>query len=153
MKKFLFLPVFICLYVNANAQFASNSKQHLEAAISPLFTNQNVPDIYGDEPGQRMKRTGTALTIAGAVFFVGGLALVSQADALYYSSTTSNNGTVEQGDPKGGLGSVMVAAGVGMMVPGIIFWSKGAKKYRAYQEGQNVSISMKGAGLSLRLKF
>jgi len=42
-----------------------------------------------------------------------------------------------------------------MTVTGIIFWSKGSKKYKRYQENQKqkLSFNMKGAGLSCVLKF
>jgi hypothetical protein len=153
MKNFLLMLGFLCLFTNVHAQFASNSRNISTSSISPVLIHATPPDIHGDEPGVRMKRTGTALTIFGAILFVSGAALASQADALYYSSTTTSYGTVEEGDPQGGLGVVMLAAGTGMMVPGIIFWSKGAKKYKRYQEEQNVSLNVKGAGLSLRLKF
>lgn len=107
-------------------------------------------------PGLRMKKTGTTLTILGTAMIIGGVALVSSADDVYYSQTTSQYGTYEEGDPKGALGAVMLVSGAGMTVTGIILWSKGAKKYRRHlemQEGATACLSLGGSGVSIAYRF
>jgi len=69
------------------------------------------------------------------------------------NSTTTNGNTTTEGDPKAALGILMVTGGVGMTIPGIILWSKGSKKYKAYQAEQSASFNIKGAGVSLKYRF
>ena len=105
-------------------------------------------------PGLRRKNIGTAMTIGGAVLVVGGIAMVSSADALYYNYSTGSNGTYDEGDPKGALGILMITGGVGLIIPGLILWSKGGKRYKQYlEEQQELSLNMTGSGISLRLKL
>ncbi|NJM25659.1 MAG: hypothetical protein HC859_09380 [Bacteroidia bacterium] len=85
-------------------------------------------------PGYRQRNTGRALTIMGGVMLVTGVVLVSTADATYYNTTVTSSGTYEEGDPKGGFGTLMMAGGLGMTIPGIILWSKGSKRYNRYLE-------------------
>ena len=96
-------------------------------------------------------RVGKTLTIAGGVLLVGGIALVSTADALYYNSTTSNGTTTESGDIKGGIGVLLIAGGVGMIVPGVIIWTKSKKKYNRYlkEHPQSLNIQSGSNGLGV----
>jgi hypothetical protein len=106
-------------------------------------------------PGQRMRNTGRTLTILGAGLFVGGIVMVSNADEAYYNTTYNSSGSYEEGDPKGAVGVLMMTGGAGMMVPGIIFWSKGAKKYKSslQENSQNASLRLRGNGVSIRYRF
>jgi hypothetical protein len=103
--------------------------------------------------GLRMRNTGRALTICGGALAIGGIIMMNSADELYYTTTSGPSGTIEEGDPKGALGVLMTVAGVGMAVPGIIFWSKGQKKYNRYLEQQSVSLNSTASGLSLCYSF
>ena len=103
-----------------------------------------------------MRNAARVLTIVGSAFIVGGAILYGTADDTYYKSTyTSSTGTVSEGDPQAGLGFVMMATGVGITVPGVIFWSKGSKKYNEHlrQGGQATSLQFKGNGLALNFRF
>ena len=103
-----------------------------------------------------MRNTARVLTIVGSAFIVGGAILYGTADDSYYKSTyTSSTGTVSEGDPQAGLGFVMMVTGVGMTVPGIIFWSKGSKKYNEHLRhgGQTTSLQFKGNGLAINFRF
>lgn len=122
---------------------------------SPLFLKQTqaVQPMAAAPRGLRMRNTGRALTIGGGVLALGGIILMNNADELYYTSTSTSQGVVEEGDPKGALGVLMTVTGVGAMVPGIIFWSKGQKKYNRYLEQQSVSLNAGAKGLSLRYSF
>lgn len=166
MKNPLLILSLLLFYSSLSAQFVKRSNSYcLSSATrsegSAQFSNYasfknkmnegNTAVLVGDPPGLKMKKIGTTLTIGGSIFFVAGALLLSQADAYYYNSTTTNGTTTTSGDPKGGFGVVMVAAGLGMMIPGIIFWSKGAKKYNAYKQQQNLSLRIKGDRLSLQL--
>lgn len=104
-------------------------------------------------PGQRMRNVGRILTICGGALAIGGIVMMNNADELYYTSTQTQHGTVNEGDPKGALGVFMTISGVGMMVPGVILWSKGQKKYNRYLEREGLSVHSRGAGLALRYSF
>ncbi|MEO7991095.1 MAG: hypothetical protein ABI663_16215 [Chryseolinea sp.] len=106
-------------------------------------------------PGLRMRNTGRTLTILGSALFVGGAIIFGSADEKYYNSTTTNYGTTTEGDPKAAVGILMMVGGAGMAVPGIIFWSKGSKKYKSHleSEGQAASIQFRSNGLSLHYRF
>lgn len=123
---------------------------------SPVFLKDPSPGLGTGSAaprGLRMRNTGRALTICGGALAIGGIIMMNSADELYYTTTSGPSGTVEEGDPKGALGVLMTVAGVGMAVPGIIFWSKGQKKYNRYLEQQRVSFNSTASGLSLRYSF
>lgn len=126
-------------------------------AVSPLVLSPAVDFVNPiPGPGLRMKKTGTTLTVAGAVLLIGGIALVSSADEIYYTQTTTQYGTYQEGDPKGAIGFVMLVGGAGMSVTGIILWSKGAKKYRRHlemQENAKAVVAMGGRGVSIGYRF
>lgn len=100
-----------------------------------------------------MRNTGQALTIIGGVLLVGGVAMAATADELFYNTTYSSSGSHSEGDPQGAFGVVFAAAGTGMVIPGIIFWNKGAKRYKAHLSNQQATAGVVRTGLSLRLTF
>jgi hypothetical protein len=96
------------------------------------------------------------LTIAGGILLVSGVALIASADEMYYYSTTTSNGTEEEGDPKFFLGVIALSGGLGMVIPGAILWSKGSKKFKAFQENKpqaSLSLGLNKNGLGLRFRF
>jgi hypothetical protein len=155
MKK-VYLLIFLLIPFISSAQLACNLSNHARA-YQAYFVNSDykamMPNQYELEAAQHKKRLGTTLLIAGSVALVGGVALVSQADELYYNSNTTNGQTTNSGDPKGGFGVLFIAAGVGMIVPGAIIYSKGRKQYNAYQEQNTLSLHVRGAGLAFRWKL
>lgn len=151
MKKLLIIVVVLSVCLNAKAQFASSAKidKKQTAYLSPVFINQSNSSENSQAPGLTMKNTGIALTIIGGILVTVGVGVLASTDQT--TTTTTYNGTIEDEGPA--LGEIMIAGGVGMMVPGIILWSKGNNKYKDYQEEQNASINLKGAGISLKLRF
>jgi len=142
--------------IAAQAQIAhyTPAQSRHTALVSPLCLQETSPlQIQtGNLPGQHGIRTGKTLTIIGSVLLVGGIALVSTADALYYNSNTTNGQTTESGDIKGGLGVIMIAGGVGMITPGLIIWHKSKKRYEQYlidhpQQSLHINAGPGGAGL------
>lgn len=140
---------------------AAHGQQMLAASQSPM-----VPRVVGqtptrislstpsNAPGYRQRNTGRTLTIIGGVMLVTGVVLVSTADATYYTTTTTSSGTYEEGDPKGGFGTLMIAGGLGMTIPGVILWSKGSKRYNRYLEkSKKVEAGINTSGVGLRYSF
>lgn len=121
---------------------------------SPVYlTGAEVMPGSAMPRGLRMRNTGRTLTILGGALAIGGIVMMNNADQLYYTTTQTQNGTITEGDPKGALGVLMTITGAGMMVPGIIFWSKGQKKYNRYLEQQSATLNIKPLGLSLTYSF
>ncbi len=148
---FLLFIVGICAEAKGQQLFAS---ANMEQVTSPVFlstTNYSSFDNVVLPPGYRMKKVGSTLTLAGAVMFVGGIIVISEADKTTYYNY--NTGQYEYNDPKILLGSLMLVGGTGMMVPGIIFWAKGAKRYNRYLDNLQGSVGISGTGLAVRLKL
>lgn len=136
--------------VLVNAQYAAVNKTR---NANFLMVKQSSEDPYAKPPGLRMRNTGRTLTILGGAMLIGGIIMASSADDLYYNSTYSSSGSYSEGDPQGAVGVLMIAGGVGMAIPGIIFWTKGAKKYRSHLENERASINIKGTHLALLYQF
>lgn len=161
MKATLFVIVLLATSMPAWAQFnqtlasASADKQ----VVSPLIMNPAGEGTYKVymPPGLRMRNAGRTLTIIGGALLVGGIIVFSSADETYYTYNSYNGTTYEEGDPKAALGILMIVGGLGTSIPGVILWTKGAKKYKRYleqREGeQTVSFNMNDNGVSLRYQF
>jgi hypothetical protein len=116
--------------------------------LSPI--QSNIPD---NAPGARKVRLGRGMTIGGGILLIGGIALAANADSYSYNYSSTNGQVEESGDIKGALGVVMIAAGVGLTVPGIIIWSKGAKRLKAYKEENNLTFDIRGTSGVLTYHF
>ena len=104
-------------------------------------------------PGLRMRNTGRTLTIAGSILLISGIAMMATADEIFYTTTYSSSGSYSEGDPQGAVGLILTAAGAGMAIPGIIFWDKGSKRYKAYLSNARASVRIARTGLALCLHF
>ncbi len=102
-------------------------------------------------PGFKMRNVGRTLTIIGGAMLIGGIIVYNNADKTY-TTYQSSTGTYTEGDPQAALGVLMVMNGVGMTIPGIIFWTKGSRKYNRYLE-RETAFSIKGQGLSVSYRF
>lgn len=124
------------------------------AVVAPFATPGDYKVAMA--PGLRMRNAGRTLTILGGAMFIGGIIVFSGADENYYTTVQTNNGSYNEGDPQAALGILMIAGGVGMTVPGIILWTKGAKKYKRHLEHQDdktVSFDFKGNAVALSYRF
>ncbi|MBL7856158.1 MAG: hypothetical protein JNM57_00600 [Cyclobacteriaceae bacterium] len=130
--------------------FLAYHQSTARTTISPmLLKSESVFQDGFKIPGERMKRTGSTLTVIGGALFIGGIILTSQGSTEYDPYTG-----YEVADEKLALGVTMLVVGTGMLVPGIIFWSKGAKKYNRYMEQQqSLSFKVRGPALSLAYRF
>ncbi len=81
---------------------------------------------------------------------------MATADEITLSPWEVNDdGDIENsGDKQGYFGLLIAAEGVGLTVTGIILWSKGAKKYKNYQQSEkSLSFGPTKNGSGLRFRF
>jgi hypothetical protein len=130
--------------------------------VSPIVQHVQAFDGLGEYhparlPGERMRKVGRLLTVLGAGMLIGGIAVYNSADDDYGTSYSQNGYYYYyETDPKEELGATMMVLGVGAIVPGVILWARGAKKYnRALkrQEAESVSMNLKGSGIALTYRF
>jgi len=84
-------------------------------------------------PGYRMRKVGATLALAGTFLVTGGMIV-------------HNNSTL-------GISLLMMAGGAGMIVPGVIFWKKGATKYKIFlaeEAKSTASLHLMGNGIIYR---
>ena len=101
--------------------------------------------------GLRQRNIGRTLTIGGLVAGFAGVIVFTDAR----KGEVIANGQVTQ-EPEFGkmmAGIYLIEAGVGMLVPGIILWKKGQKKYNRYLEEQSVSFHSTGSTFAVRYRF
>jgi hypothetical protein len=161
MKAPLFVMALLMMSVPVWAQFNQPiaSATHDVHVVSPLIMNPAGEGAYKVymPPGLRMRNAGRTLTIIGGAMLVGGVVVFGSAEETYYSYNSYNGTTYEEGDPKAAVGILMMVGGLGMSIPGVILWTKGAKKYNRYLEQhegeQTVSFNTTGNGVSLRYRF
>jgi hypothetical protein len=154
MKKIFVVIMLLGSNVLTAQEMAFTSSERTHVNVGFLKTDKRqAKNISPLLPGQRMRNAGRTLTLCGSAMFLGGVILMNNADALYYTSTQTQYGTVNEGDPKGALGVLMTVGGVGMVIPGIILWSKGHKKYNRFLERQSVTMHTVPSGLSVKYSF
>ena len=156
MKAALITLIVLSWSLSAFAQFNSSLPYTKDnhAQLSPLHLLPSKEVIYVDvaplPPGYRMKNVGGTLTLAGSFLVIGGLIFYSGSDK---TATNYGNKVI---DPEAILGTYMIVGGVGMIVPGVIFWAKGTKKYKRFlaeEANSTASISMNGRGVRIVYRF
>lgn len=165
MKYFTLILLALPALASAQRQTSSYSvvssyTPATESPVSPIIINPGVRGNYElpRVPGMRMRNAGRTMTIIGGALFTTGIVLVSTSDKeteYYYNSYGQIEETV---DPKLVLGVVSIMGGVGLMVPGVILWSKGAKKYNRYLEregarNRTARVNIRGNGMALTYSF
>jgi len=155
--KFFIVALALCGWgLSARAQFVANAgtSELSQSYFSPIVVNdvQRVAYKIAYPPGYRMRNTGRMLTLIGVPLFIGGIIVLNNADESYYNSVTTSSGTYTEGDPQAAAGILMIGVGAGLTVPGVIFWTKGAKKYKRHME-REAAFNFSGKGLSLSYRF
>jgi hypothetical protein len=90
------------------------------------------------------------MTIVGVPLFIGGIIVLNNVDENYYTVSSSSGYYDEVAvSPAAAL---MVVSGVGLTIPGVILWTKGAKKYKRHME-REAAFNFNGRGLSLSYRF
>jgi hypothetical protein len=148
MKYFVVVPAMILVSFTSRAQFSVLASSR-DPILRPL-PEKYVASVSFDErpPGLRQRNIGRVMAIGGAVLGFAGVIVYSDAR----SGRVIAQGTITQSpeETKMLAGAQMIAGGIGLLIPGVILWKKGQRKYSRYLERQSVSINPAGAGLSLR---
>lgn len=156
MKFLIAAFVLISFSISVDAQFLAKAvtTEPTKEYLSPVIVNsvKHVAYKVSYPPGFRMRNVGRTLTLIGGAMLIGGIVVYNNADKTYYTYQNSNGTTYTEGGEEAAVGVLMVMAGTGMAVPGIIFWSKGAKKYKRYLE-QQAAFNLNGQRLSLAYRF
>ena len=156
MKSFISAFALTCISVVADAQFyaKAGAPEPAQKYFSPLIINsvERVAYKISRPPGLRMRNVGRTLTVIGGAMLIGGIVTYNNADKTVYTYQTSSGTTYTELDDQASIGALMIVAGAGMAVPGIIFWSKGSKKYKRHLE-REAAFNFKGTELSLSYRF
>ncbi len=102
-----------------------------------------------------MINVGRTLTIIGSVMAIGGIIMYSQHDPDYASQVYQGGSyyyTVET-DPKAIFGQALFGIGVGMIVPGVLVWTKGAKTQKKYIEKNSQSLYIPSGKIGVGYRF
>jgi hypothetical protein len=131
-------------------------------AVSPIVQDIKSYDGLGEYhparlPGERMRKLGRILTIGGVAMGIGGIMVYNNRDEDYNNGYYQNGYYYYESDPNEVLGETMMVLGVGMVVPGVILWTKGAKKYnralKRQEAEQSLSMNLKGNGVGVAYHF
>lgn len=156
MKCCVTLIVLLGICATGHAQYyrALGAGEENTAAVSPVIQKKTMRIAYEATrpPGLRMRKVGTIMTICGGGLFIVGAIVYSNADPNSGQIHQNSNGTYyTDGELEQELGILCAGAGVGLMVPGIILWTKGTKKYNRYLETQTAfNFTRNGMGLTYR---
>lgn len=156
--KFFIVALVLCSWgISAHGQsvaYVGSSSEEGQATFSPIVINnvERVAYKIAYPPGYRMRNTGRLLTLIGAPLFIAGIVVYNNADENYYNTVSTSSGTYTEGDPQAAAGVLMIGAGAGLAIPGVIFWSKGAKKYKRHME-REAAFKFNGKALSLSYRF
>lgn len=154
MKYFL-SACLVFVIASAHAQILARAEKPFTSKVSssPIIVNsgQRVAYKISRPPGLRMRNTGATLTIIGSAMLVTGIIVYANADQNDVR-TYQSGGTYYEVNDNEVYGQALIGIGAGMAIPGIIFWSKGAKKYNRYLE-REAAFNIQPGRLSLSYRF
>ncbi len=155
MKVVLLMGCILATVYPSRAQtaynFTSSASFINPSSASPLYEGQRT--AYSPY-GLRMRNTGRTLTLVGGAMIIGGIIMINNAPRDYNNSYYSPGYYQTSGQEA--FGALFVTGGLGMAIPGVIFWSKGGKKYKRYLEreaAEAASVRLGAQGLTLAYKF
>jgi hypothetical protein len=119
---------------------------------SNSFSNFTVAHLNEVRPrGLRQRNIGRALTIGGVAMGFAGVLVFT--DARKGRVIANGQVTQEPETDKMLAGLYLIEGGLGMVIPGIILWKKGQKKYNRYLEELSVSFHSTGNAFAIRYRF
>jgi hypothetical protein len=150
MKNVAFFATMFILCLQASAQDLHYSSSFV--ADDGLFSPLTLSRLNEPRPrGLRQRNIGRALTIGGAAMGFAGVLVFT--DARKGSVIANGQVTQEPETAKMLAGIYLIEGGLGMIIPGIILWKKGQKKYNRYLEEQSVSFHSTGNSFAFRYRF
>lgn len=166
MRKYtLLLTVMVCFANLSQAQdLSSTSTSFMQLVSSSEVRGLTINSFLHEPasvqrelykipklPGERMMKVGKMLTAIGAGLVVGGVLVYNQRDPNYYTKNTYGNTYGD--DPHEAGGQLLVGAGIGMIVPGVMVWVHGASKYRKHEEKNMQALYVPAGKLGLAYRF
>jgi hypothetical protein len=150
MKNVAFFATMFILCLQASGQDMPYSSSFV--ADDGLFFNSHLRKLNEPRPrGLRQRNIGRALTIGGVGLGFAGVLVFT--DARKGSVIANGQVTQEPETAKMLAGIYLIEGGLGMVIPGIILWKRGQKKYNRYLEEQSVSFHSTGNSFALRYRF
>jgi hypothetical protein len=138
------------LYFHASGQTIDYNNSFLSNDMS--FSTRPAISFKDVKPrGLRQRNIGRALTIGGVAMGFAGVLVFT--DARKGRVIANGQVTQEPEEAKMLAGIYLVEGGIGMLIPGIILWKRGQKKYNRYLEEQSVSFHSTGNSFALRYRF
>ena len=141
---------FMGLVASRDLQSISASRRLL-AEPSGVYSVQREMYKIPQEPGQRMMKVGKILTGCGAALVITGILVYNNRDPNY--STQGTYGTTYGDDPHEAGGALLVTAGTSMIVPGVLIWIHGSKKYRRHLEKTTQGLYVPAGKVGLSYRF
>ena len=150
MKLLPIVLILLCVGISSHAQYANRQYAQI-TPVSLQSGNSFATETTTRMPGERMQTVGTTLTLCGSAILITGIIVTSTTD---FNNLVDANDNVNRKEVRHlTYGVELLVFGVGMTVPGIVFWAKGAHKLKRYKRDQNITLGTQGAGLSLKYHF
>jgi hypothetical protein len=150
MKNVAFFATMFILCLQASGQEMYNRSSFM--TDDGLFSNSLLNRLNEPRPrGLRQRNIGRALTIGGISLGFAGVLVFT--DARKGRVIANGQVTQEPETAKMLAGIYLIEGGLGMVIPGVILWKKGQKKYNRYLEEQSVSFHSTGGSFALRYRF
>jgi hypothetical protein len=141
---------FMTLVASNEVQTLAHGAKTGEGFSAPYGVQREMYRIP-QAPGERMMKVGQVLTAFGAISVISGILVYNNADPNYYTHGTYGNTYGE--DPHIAGGQLLVGAGIGLIVPGVMVWIHGASKFRKYEEKTTQALYIPGGKLGLGYRF
>jgi hypothetical protein len=144
---------------------SSNFSQFNNLPVSPLLRQSSYQETNFRPlkstfriPGEKQKKIGSTMMAIGGAMLVGGIILYAGSDKTPTKDSVLNNYGgydpyyVYDGKYVGGI--LLMVAGTGITVPGVLIWRKGVKKFNQYMiEQERLSFYYHGTGATVTYRF
>jgi hypothetical protein len=170
MIRIFTIAILLLPMLTANAQHkpalsSSNFSQFDSYAVSPVIKQSAYQDTNFRPfkstfriPGERQKKIGSTMMALGGAMLVGGVIMYSGANKTPTKDSILNQygqwEPYDRYDSKFTGGILLMIAGTGVTVPGILIWRKGVKKFNQYMiEQERLSFYYHGTGATIRYRL
>lgn len=161
----LLFPMLTANAQHQSALLSTNFSQFNELPVSPVIkksayqeTNFRPFKSTFRIPGERQKKIGSTMMALGGAMLVGGVIMYSGANKTPTKDSILNQ--YGQWEPYNNYddkligGILLIVAGTGVTVPGVLIWRNGVKKYNQYMiEQERLSFYYHGTGATIRYRL